>query len=310
MKPVEREDCCAVRPVKILTDSCADLSPELLAALDMDYAEMRIVRGGTEYPARLTWSPEEAHELYEAMRGGERVTTTQVPVEEFTTKFTRYLEAGWDVVYVACSSRQSGSVNTAALVADRLSSAYPGATVVCVDSLNASMGEGMLALEAARLAREGRTAREIEAHLLSIRKTVNEYVTVHSLTCLRRAGRVKGPAAFFGNLMGVKPIIISDADGEQAAYRKVKGRARSFEELVSLMKETVVAPEEQTLYLVHADCSEEELTLLESLVREAIPFREVRRALIGPIIGASIGPDAVGLIAFGKPVTFRVKEDA
>ena len=117
----------------------------------------------------------------------------------------------------------------------------------------------MLAMEAAKMAINGATATEIEAHVLAIRKKVNQYVTVHSLDALKRAGRVKGSAAFFGNLMGVKPIIIADANGDQAAYKKVKGRQKSFEEIVALMKASIVEPENQVVNLTHADCAKEEI---------------------------------------------------
>ena len=177
-----------------------------------------------------------------------------------------------------------------------------------MDSLNACLGEGALAIEAAKLAETGIGAEEVFKKVQAMRKRVNEYCTVHSLEFLRRAGRVKGPAAFFGNLMGVKPIIVADADGAQAAFKKVKGRQASFREIVALLKESIVNPEEQTIYLAHADCSEEEVEELKALVKAEIPCKEIFVGYIGPIIGASIGPDAVALIGFGKEVTFRAAE--
>ncbi|MBQ2827069.1 MAG: DegV family protein [Clostridia bacterium] len=221
-----------MRKVKIITDSCADLTAEQLSRYDIDYAKMSTVYNGVESPALLTWSDEEAHVLYNIMRDGNRITTAQVSVEEFQRIFYEYLKQDMDIVYIGCSSKSSGSVNTGFVIAKKLMEAYPESKIICIDSLNASMGEGMLAIEAAKMANEGATATEIEKHILSVRKKVNQYVTVHSLDALKRAGRVKGSAAFFGNLMGVKPIIIADANGDQAAYKKVKGRQKSFEEIV------------------------------------------------------------------------------
>lgn len=292
--------------VKIITDSCADLTAEQLDRYGIDYAKMSIVYEGVERPACLTWTAEEAHALYELLREGKRITTAQVSVEEFNRVFEHYLALGMDIVYIGCSSKQSGSVNTGFVTAKRLMELYEGRTIICIDSLNASIGEGMLAIEAAKLADLGADAKEIEAHILSIRKRVNEYVTVHSLDALKRAGRVKGAAAFFGNLMGVKPILISDANGEQAAYKKVKGRQRSFEEIVAMLKESMIDPEEQVVYFTHADCSAEEVDALVTLIKEQIPCRGVEVGFIGPIIGASIGPDAVGIWGFGKEVTYKI----
>lgn len=292
--------------VKIITDSCADLSEEQLNQYNIAYAKMSTVYGVIETPALLTWTPEEAHDLYNIMREGNRVTTAQVSVEEFKQLFEYYLRQDMDIVYIGCSSKQSGSVNTGFVTAKKLMEQYPDRRIACIDSLNASMGEGMLAIEAAKMAEAGAGADEIEAHILSVRKKVNQYVTVHSLDALKRAGRVKGPAAFFGNLMGVKPIIIADVNGDQAAYKKVKGRQKSFEEIVELLKTTIVEPEKQTIYLTHADCSQEEVERLVELIREKIPCQGIEVGYIGPIIGASIGPDAVGIWGFGQEVTYKI----
>ena len=295
-----------MRSVQILTDSCSDLPVDVLEEYGIDYAKMSTVLDGVESPARLEWTPEEVKAHYDAMREGRRITTAQVSVEEFLRIFEEYLSKGMDIVYIACSSKQSGSVNTGSVVARRVLEKYPEGKIHCIDSLNASMGEGMLAVEAAKMAKAGLSADEIAERIVAIRKTVNQYVTVHSLDALRRAGRVKGPAAFFGNLMGVKPIIISDANGVQAAFKKVKGREKSLREIVAMLAESIVDPEEQTLYFAHADCSKEEVEAVVEMLKEAIPARRIVVGYIGPIIGASIGPDAVAIWGFGKPVTFKL----
>ena len=295
-----------MRKVKIIADSCADLNAEQLSKYNIDYAKMSTVYKGVETPALLNWTDREVHELYNIMRGGNRITTAQVSVEEFQRIFEKYLKQDMDIVYIGCSSKQSGSVNTGFVTAKKLMAEYEGSKIVCIDSLNASMGEGMLAIEAAKLANEGASATEIEAHILAIRKKVNQYVTVHSLDALKRAGRVKGSAAFFGNLMGVKPIIIADANGDQAAYKKVKGRQKSFEEIVAMLKASIIEPEKQTIYLTHADCAKEEIDGLVELIRKEIPCLDVEVGYIGPIIGASIGPDAVGIWGFGQEVTYKI----
>ena len=295
-----------MRKVKIITDSCADLNAEQLQKYGIDFAKMSTSCDGVESEASLTWTESEAHGHYNKMRDGKRIITAQVSAPEFARIFEEYLRKGMDIVYIGCSSKQSGSVNTGFVTAKKLMEEYEGSTVVCIDSLNASMGEGMLAIEAAKMANGGASATEIEAHILSVRKKVNQYVTVHSLDALKRAGRVKGPAAFFGNLMGVKPIIIADANGDQAAFKKVKGRQRSFEEIVALLKESMINPEGQVVYLTHADCAREEIDALVALIKQEIPCLDVEVGLIGPIIGASIGPDAVGIWGFGKEVTFKI----
>ena len=295
-----------MRKVKVIADSCADLNVEQLNKYGIAFAKMSTSCDGVESVATLTWTDEEAHEHYNKMRDGKRIITAQVSVEEFGRIFEEYLKQNMDIVYIGCSSKQSGSVNTGFVTAKKLMEKYEGSTIICIDSLNASMGEGMLAIEAAKLANDGASATEIEAHILAIRKKVNQYVTVHSLDALKRAGRVKGSAAFFGNLMGVKPIIIADANGDQAAYKKVKGRQKSFEEIVALLKASMIEPEKQVVYLTHADCAKEEIDGLVELIRKEIPCLDVEVGYIGPIIGASIGPDAVGIWGFGQEVTYKI----
>ena len=298
-----------MRKVKIITDSCADIPADLLMRYSIDYALMSTVERGVEFPALLTWTPEEAHELYETIRNGTRITTAQVSVSEFERIFRKYLDRGFDIVYIGCSSKQSGSVNTGFVVSKDLLKEYPDSEIYCIDSLNSSLGEGMLAIEAARMAGDEKSASEINEHILSIRKNVNQFVTVHTLEHLKKAGRVTASAAFFGNLMGVKPILVADVDGVQTAIKKVRGRKASFEEIVSMLSEQITDASDSTVYIAHADCSDEEVSMLTDLVREKIGCRNIITGLIGPIIGASIGPDAVGVWAFGKKVTYRAEAD-
>lgn len=297
-----------MRKVKVITDSCSDLNQELLQKYNIGYVKMNTVLDGKESPALLTWSEEDAHQMYETMRAGKRITTTQVPVGEFQRTFKKYLEKDYDIVYIACSSKQSGSVNTGHVTARKLLSKYKGAKISCIDSLNASLGEGMLAIEAAKMAADGKNVDEITSHIMSIRKTVQQFATVHTLDYLKKAGRVSGSSAFFGNLMGVKPILVADANGAQAAYKKVKGRQTSIQEIVSLLKENIVDSENQTLYIGHADCSKEDVDTLVELVKKEIPCKDIYSGYIGPIIGASVGPDCIGVWGFGKTVTFAADD--
>lgn len=295
--------------IKIITDSCSDLTVELLEKYDIDYAKMNTVLEGKTSEARLSWTALDVKNFYDIMRNGTRITTTQVPVEEFQRVFTKYLDQNMDIIYIACSSKQSGSVNTAAVLAkNELAAKYPNNKIYCIDSLNASMGEGLLAIEAAKMAAEGKAIEEINEKILAIRKNVNEYATVHTLEWLRKAGRVKATAAFFGNLMGVKPILIADREGNQVGFKKVKGRQTSFNEIVKLMKEALEDPANQTVYLLHGDCPEEEVEQLKELVQKEISPKEIYVSFIGPIIGASCGPNVVGLWAWGKEVTYTTGE--
>lgn len=294
--------------IKVIVDSCADLTAEMLKQYDIDYVRMNTVHNGKETPASLTWEFYSAPDLYNLIRSGERVTTTQVPVEEFNRCFRNWLEQGYDIIYIACCSKQSGSVNTGAVVAKQLMDEFKGSKIIVIDSLNSSIGQGMLGMYATELIAQGLPIEEVARKVSDIRLNINEFATVHTLEHLRKAGRVKASSAFFGNLMGVKPILISDADGEQTAIKKVRGRQTSINEIVNLMAEAITDAENQTVYIAHADCSDEEIEATKQLIREKIHCRDIQTLYIGPIIGASVGPDTIGLWAYGKKVTYRAAE--
>lgn len=287
--------------VKIFTDSCSDLTKELREKYDIEYVKMNTVIKGREQPASLDWEYYSPREFYDYMRNGERITTTQVKAREFENEFSKWLEKSCDIVYVGCSSVLSGSVDMGKVAAEELMKKYPERKIYCINSLNACMGEGLLAIKAAEYRDMGLSAKAIKNNIEEIRNNVNQFCTVHSLDTLKRSGRVKPTSAFFGNLLGVKPIIISNKDGNNEPIKKVKGRFKSMQEIVDLMAENIVEPESQTIYICHAD-SEEDAAELERMVKEKLPDATTYTCYIGPIIGASIGPDALALLTFGQNV--------
>ncbi|MBO4604408.1 MAG: DegV family protein [Clostridiales bacterium] len=290
--------------IKILTDSCGDLGKEMRQKYDIDYCRMNTQYEGKETPASLDWEYYTPKSLYDIMRDGNRVFTTQVPTEEFVNVFGKYAKEGYDIIYVGCSLKQSGSVNIAKTVAADIMSQNPGIKIFCIDSKHASTGEGMLAIRAAEYRDQGLDADTIAARVEEDIKYCHEFCTVHTLDCLKRAGRVKASSAFFGNLLGVKPIIIADAEGDQTAIKKVKGRKAALDEIVQLLSEAIIDSEEQTIYISHADCLDE-AEYVKKQIEEKIPCKAIQIEYMGPIIGSSIGPSGMAVFGWGKEITFR-----
>ena len=288
-----------MRKILIATDSCSDLKKEIRERYNIEYLRMNTVKDGVETIASLDWEYYSPKDLYDTIRGGKRVTTTQVPAKEFEARFKEWLEQGYDIVYIACSSKLSGSVNTGEMAAKELLRDYPGATIRCVDSLNASGGEGQVAVRAALLRDRGLSADEIADELDRVKNNVNQFVTVHNLNALKAAGRVKASSAFFGNLLGVKPILVSDKNGDNVAIKKVKGRLNSLEEIVNLTVDGIIPEDNEFIYVAHADCEDEAQEVVK-LLNEKLPGVKVELGYIGPIIGASIGADAIGIFCWGK----------
>lgn len=289
-----------MRDFVILADSTSDLTLELRQQHGIEYVPMQYVVDGVEYKASLDWESHSAREFYDLMRKGTRVFTTQVPKETFCDACRKILSEGKDIVYIACSSALSASVNMAKLAAEELAQEYPDAGIFCVDSLISSLGQGYLAMEASRKRSEGLSAEETAAYIESIKLQINQCGTVGSLEYLRRAGRVKASKAFFGNLFGVKPLIISDRKGQNYAYKKAKGAVNARNAIAEHIIEAANGQYGELL-LTHADCLEDVQLLRDEILKRA-PFQKVTINTIGPIVGASVGPGTVIAFCHGTEV--------
>lgn len=293
----------------ILIDSTGDLNQELRQKHEIDdYCAMHISYDDKEIVASLDWdagvTPEE---LYQVLREGRRIYTSAVTVQEYEEKFTKYLEQGRDVLYIACSSGLSASVNVANQVAERLNAKYNGCKVVCVDSLISGYAQGAMAIKARELANEGKGVDEIAEIMNATRLKYNQVASCETLKYLKMAGRVTATSAFFGNLFGVKPILISDAVGHNYASKKVKGRLPSIKEVAHMVAELGEDLENQTVYIGHVVDPQGAEMLKEEILKVCKP-REIQIGLIGPILGGSVGPGTVSAYFFGKEVTANAPE--
>ena len=286
----------------ILTDSTADLCKELREQYNIDYVAMNVTFDEKEFKASLDWEEFKANEFYDLMRDGKRIKTTQVPYNSYLDKFTQCAQNNLDVLYISCSSALSGSVNVARTVKDEVLEKYPNIKINIVDSLISSLGQGSLVIKASILKQEGKTIDEVTEYLEENKLKTQQIATVGNLEYLRRAGRIKATKAFFGNLFGVKPIIMSDAIGQNYAFKKIKGRRSSLLYLVEYLKENIVNPEEQTIYITHADTYEDALFVKEHIEKE-VKCKKVFIDYIGPIVGASVGPGTIIMFYQGEKVT-------
>ena len=287
----------------IFGDSTCDLNKALREQYGIEYVAMNYVVDDQEYVASLDWESHPVHDFYNLMRDGKRVFTTQVPKQNYIDAFTAVLDAGKDIVYISCSSALSGSIGTAQVIAKELSAQYPDASIQCIDSLISSLGQGHLLIEASKCRAAGKSADETAEYIKSIRLQVNQCGTVDSMEYLRRAGRIKASKAFFGNLFGIKPLIISDIKGQNYAYKKVKGAANARAAIAQHVVDAADGVYE-TLYISHAD-DEEAATALKDEILALAPFKNVVFGYIGPIVGASVGPGTIIAYTFGKEVTIE-----
>lgn len=290
----------------IFIDSTGDLPLDLRTKYDIDYCPMMLNIDGKEVVASLDYdqgySPKD---LYDIMRGGTRVFTSQVPNQTFLDKFEPVLSSGKDILYIGCSGVLSASVAAAELLAKNvLRPKFPGRKIVCFDSKIACYGQGQMAIYASELRKEGKTLDEVVAWLEANKFKFNQFATVATLSYLKRAGRVSAGSAFFGNMLGVKPILISDCQGQNFAQEKVKGTKTSLLRLVELALEASENPDGKTFFIGHAD-DLAAAQFIEAELKRRAPKANTYLGPIGPIIGASTGPGTAAIYVFGKEVTLN-----
>ena len=301
-----------MRKFVIIGDSCCDLNKDYRTKYDISYLPMHMsYKDGEEtktLDASLDWEVIPVGEYYNMIRNGTRFLTAQIRAAEYQECFEKHLEEGCDILYIACSSALSASWKSSVGVAEELMQKYPGSKIYCIDSRNSSFGAGILCLTASTLRAEGKTIDEVAQWVEENKLKSNQECTVDKLSYLKQAGRVSAATAFFGGLLNVKPIIISDAKGQNFSVEKVKGRKASMERIVERFAERYESNPYQRVYIAHCDCVEE-AEELKAMVEAVIPDKDVlvEVAYIGPIVGGSAGPGTLAIYFLGKEVTVNAE---
>lgn len=287
----------------ILSDSCCDLDKELRKEYDIDYVPMYFHLDDKEYEADLDWKELSVKQFYDAMREGKRVYTTQANLQCYKETFTKYIREGYDILSISCSSALSASVKASCVARDEVLANYPEAKIICIDSLNSCFGLGIMCLYASSLRQEGKTIDEVAAIIENVKLNVNQECSVDKLSYLKQAGRVSAASAFFGGLLNIKPIIISDAIGQNNAVEKVKGRKTAINRLAERMAEEYEDVPYQRIMIGHSDCLEDALELKKAVLEKIKTDVDIHMGYIGPIVGGSCGPGTIAVYFFGKEVT-------
>ena len=209
------------------------------------------------------------------------------------------LQAGEDILYLAFSSGLSGTCQSAYMAKEELSARYPDRKIYVVDSLAASMGEGLLAYYASKMQLEGKTIDEVYQWLQDNKLHLCHWFTVDDLNHLKRGGRVSSAAALFGTMLGIKPVLHVDDAGHLIPVAKIRGRRQSLDSLVAHMEQTVTNPEEQVIFISHGDC-EKDAQYVADQIRAKWNVKEIVLNEIGPVIGTHSGPGTVALFFLGS----------
>lgn len=288
---------------RLVTDGTCDLSHAVALERDIPVIPFKVSVGNEDFRPyngdpglKNTFS---IGEFYARMRAQENTHTSQINPEDYIRYFTPMLEAGEDVLYLAFSSGLSGTCQSAYMAKEELSARYPDRKIYVVDSLAASMGEGLLAYYASKMQLEGKTIDEVYQWLQDNKLHLCHWFTVDDLNHLKRGGRVSSAAALFGTMLGIKPVLHVDDAGHLIPVAKIRGRRQSLDSLVAHMEQTVTNPGEQVIFISHGDC-EKDAQYVADQIRAKWNVKEIVLNEIGPVIGTHSGPGTVALFFLGS----------
>ncbi|MGN0419173.1 MAG: DegV family protein [Acetatifactor sp.] len=285
---------------QIVTDSTADLPKEYVREHGIDVVSLSYIMDGVTYGKELEM---DTKEFYDRMRAGNMPTTSQVNPEEAREFLEKCLEKNTEILYLAFSSGLSGTYSSACIAAEELREEHPEANIIVIDTLSASLGEGLVVHKAVRLRDEGRSLEETAEWIRTHLKNFVHIFTVDDLFHLHRGGRVSKAAAVLGTLVSVKPKLHVDDEGHLILIDKVRGRKKALKALVDYMAEKMGTWEqenrEDTIMISHGDALED-AEFVRALIREQFGIENCVIEYVGPTIGAHSGPGTIALFFMGE----------
>lgn len=237
---------------------------------------------------------EKGKQYYEAVRRGAKVKTSLINTADFIAHFTPVLEAGENIMYFSLSKNISGTYNAACLAAEELKEQFPERKIRLIDSLNASLAQGILAIYATEMRNSGMEFEMIGDILDRQVSRMNGIFTVGDLKYLSNTGRISKTTASVGNILNIKPILRGNRDGYIVEFKKCRGRKKSLDTLVELVCDNIENPEDQIIGIAHADAYEESLYVMEE-IQKRIKVREFINTSYDYCTGSHVGPDTIAL---------------
>lgn len=290
---------------EIFVDSAANIPAELVKAFKIKVLSFVNLVNGKEmtcFDPDLT--PEEERQkgkdYYDMVRAGADIKTGLISSGVFEDAFREALEADKDVLYFSLSKNISGNYNSARIAAeDLMESGNYTRKIRMIDSLNASLAQGILAIYTSEMREKGMAFDEVADILETYPAKMNGVFTVGDLKYLARTGRLSGTAAVIGNVLSIKPILRGNKDGYIVQYKKCRGRKSAIHELVSLVCNNIVEPEKQIIGIAHADAYEESLYIMEE-IQKRVKVRGFINTSYDFCTGSHVGPDTLALFFMGK----------
>lgn len=283
---------------QIITDACCDLPAEILDQTNIAYIPMILTLDGKEYVDDLGQTFDYDGFL-KCLQENKQPTTSQINIGRYMEYFRPHVENGVPILYIGFSSGLSGSYSSALQAVELLKEEYPQVTIHCVDTKAASLGEGMLVLEAARMQQTGQTLEEIVQWLETYKMYVRSWVMVNDLKHLEKGGRISKAAATIGGLLHVKPIITVDTEGKLQNVDKVRGRNKAIHKIVEETMRDADLTMVNQFYLAYSGDEATAQQILDEL-KASYPEVPIIRYSLGPTIASHTGYGCLALFSMGK----------
>lgn len=277
------------KKIALVTDSTGDLSQEFVEQHNVNVLPLRVVYQDREYLDRVEIQPNEVYESFK-----KEVPSTSMPsVGEVTDLFSRLIKEGYqEILAIHISSGLSGTINSVRLAAGN----FPSAKIEVIDSKSISMGIGILVREAADFIKKGMSLSSVAEKVHEIRENLSVIFVVKTLEYLQRGGRIGYVSATMGSILDLKPVISVNDEGKYVTLAKVRGRKKSLEKLIEIVKE---AAEKNIIKLVvmHGDAKEEAKYIFDEL-KNISRIKSISFGEVGPVIGVHTGPGVVGIVFY------------
>ncbi len=288
-----------MREFVIMTDSSCDLTAQMADELGLAVLPLSLQMGQDVYRNWLDGRDIGFEDFYTRIRAGETATTSAVSVGDFEAEMRKVLETGRDILCINFSSALSTTYQSASIAAGDLRGEFPEAKIFVVDSLCASLGQGLLLYLCVQEQRKGRSIGEVRAFAEATKGNICHWFTVDDLNHLKRGGRISAATALFGTMLSIKPVMHVDDGGHLTPVTKARGRKSSLLALVDKMAETAVAPSDSPVFISHGDCEGDALFVADEITRR-FGNKDIRLNYVGPVIGNHSGPGTLALFFVGR----------
>ncbi len=286
----------AIKLIKIFTDTSSNLSDGVISQYSINVLPFTLMVNGVESDPTNTML--HGSSFYNLLRDGANVKTSSINVGSFIEHFEPVLAAGDDILYIGMSGGISGTASTAVVAARELKEEYPQRKITVIDSLSASLGEGLIVLKAAQLIKSGADLDTAALEVLNLRDKMCQCFTVDSIEYLRRGGRISGTAAFIGGVLGIKPLLKGDREGKIISRGKARGMKRALDMLAEDYNR-LVTDKNEMVGIAHADNPDAAKYLAVKLKEKGF-IGELMTVLYEPVTGSHVGPGTVALFFFGE----------